>query len=88
MGFLLSVPSVPGSYYPGFRSFSQYMYDHNIIKRAQAMGESPRDDTAAVAFDLDFTQGLLAADAHCKNFKRSPWSPELHEAMTTKFIYL
>ena len=64
------------------------MYDHNTMKRAQAMGESPQDDTAAVAFDLDFTQGLLAADAHCKNFKRSRWSPKLHEAMTTKFIYL
>jgi exonuclease III len=66
----------------------KYLYDHNMIERASQMLELPRDDAYAVAYDTDFTRGLLAADDHCRNFRRSPWSRRLHEAMTTKFIYL
>jgi exonuclease III len=66
----------------------KYMSDHNLVDRARQMLTDSRDDDFAVSFDQDFTRGLLAADEHCKNFRRSPWSKTLHEAMTIKFIHL
>ena len=51
------------------------------------MADEDRDDALAEAFDRDFTAGLLAADRRCKSFNRSPWSQELHVAMTTRYIY-
>ena len=40
-----------------------------------------------MSLQKDFTAGLLAADRRCKSFHRSPWSQELHVAMTTRHIY-
>ena len=71
--------------YLGF--MDQYMGDHNLIDRANQMADDARDDEFAEAFDKDFTAGLLAADRRCKSFHRSPWSQELHVAMTTRHIY-
>ena len=65
----------------------KYIKDHNLIERAHSMAQDDRDDKSAETFDRDFTIGLLAADRCCKSFKRSPWSPELHIAMTTRHIY-
>ena len=64
----------------------KYLSDHNLLERAAKMAEEYRDDAFAERFDRDFTAGLLAAEARCKNFKRSPWSKPLHEAMLTKEI--
>ena len=65
------------------KKFFFNLFDHNLIKRAQQMNSDARDDDAAIADERDFTRGLLAADDHCKNFRRSPWSSELHDGMTT-----
>ena len=62
------------------------MKDHNMIEGANKMLAECRDDEHAEKFDRDLTIGLLAAEARCKNFKRSPWSRVLHDAMIKKEI--
>ena len=66
----------------------KYLVDHNMIERAQQLATHDRDDKFAEKFDHDMTIGLLAAESACKNFHRSPWSIQLHSAMTKKYILL
>jgi hypothetical protein len=64
---------------------SKYIADHSLIHRSTTL-HSARNDLLAEAIDRDITAGLLAADLHCKNYARPPWSTTLHKAMTTKYI--
>ena len=66
----------------------KYLVDHNLIERAQLLTSGDQDDSQAEKFDQDLTIGLLAADNSCRNFHRSPWSHQLHVAMTKKYILL
>jgi hypothetical protein len=66
---------------------SKYIQDHSLSDRSIQLQLS-RDDIAAESIDRDITFGLLAADKHCKNFPRSPWSTTLHRTMTKKYILL
>ena len=64
----------------------KYISDHDLLRRSQLLLQDPRNDEAAIAFDKDFTIGLLAGEQACKRHNRSPWSQSLHEAKTTKYI--
>ena len=64
----------------------QYLKDHNLPTRIQHTLEDSRDDAAAESIDRDLTAGFLAVDRLCRSTPRSPWSPALHQAITTKYI--
>jgi hypothetical protein len=66
---------------------SKYISDHSLVTRAIQLQPS-RNDQLAETLDRDITIGLLAADHHCKNYKQSPWSTNLHNTMTKKYILL
>ena len=76
----------PGHIRKYLKFMQKYLKDHNLIERAGKMAEEKCDDEFAERFDKDFTAGMNAAEARCKNFKRSPWSRPLHDAMLTKEI--
>ena len=66
----------------------KYLVDHNMIERAQLLATGDQDDAQAAKFDRDLTTGLQAMDNSCRNFHRSPWSLQLHAAMTKKYMHL
>ena len=57
-----------------------------MIERANNMTKERRNDEYAEKFDRDLTIELLSAEARGKNYKQSPWSRTLHDAMVTKEI--
>ena len=58
-----------------------YLFDHNLTNRAEQMNSDARNDEAAIAYDRDFTRGLLAADDHCKSRDMSSQISRLQELL-------
>ena len=65
-----------------------YFEQHDIMYRLKRLFKYGRDDADAETIDRDITQSMLSADLACKSQPCSPWSQELHQAMTTLHILL
>ena len=63
-----------------------YFEQHDITYRVQRLARGGRDDDDAEKIDKDITTAMLSAELACKSQSRSPWSTDLHEAMTTLHI--
>ena len=55
---------------------------HNVFKRIATLSEQDRtiDWRQAEALDKDITQGMIAAEKHCRYRSTQPWSPSLQQA--------
>ena len=65
---------------------ADYFQQHNIQQRIQTLLESDQDNETAEALDRDITRGMITAKRQCRSHNRSPWSRDLHNAMTKLYI--